>query len=201
MFDDGGEDLVDREVGAVDDDGAVRDLEGGRLARAVDAVAVEERGLDGRLVLRGDAFLDLLQVAAAGTGLGGGVEVEARRGIGEDDGADVASFDGEVAKRAHAAQPVRHHGSDFGHLRDGAHVGVDLGRADGVARFGAVDEAGDPAVARNEIDLHLAGEGSDGLLVVAVDALAEGDERHDAVERARVDMEEAELLAQETRDG
>ena len=157
--------------------------------------------LDGRLVLRGDALLDFLQVAAAGACLGGGVEVEARRGVGEDNGSYVAPLDDDVADRAHSAQPVRHHGAHLRHLGNRANIGVDFGCADGVARLGAVDEIGHAAVARHEVDLDLAGEGGDGLFVVAVDALAQRGQRHDPVERSRIDVEKSELLAQKPRDG
>ena len=190
-------------------DGVGGRLQRGGLALAVGLVAGDELGLDGGALLGvglglgvgGRVAAVALHGAAQGACGGVGREEHLDLGVGEDDRADVAALGHDVARLGCLALDREHGGSHLGHGRDGADVGVHLGRADLGGAVLAVDEHDGALGGVYEADVELVGQLAHRDGVVDVEATGNRGVGDGAVHRARVEVGEVGALGHGAGDG
>ncbi len=191
-----------REIGRVDDDGVVGDDQRAGRAVAVGGVALDDLAEEALFVYSLAGGAQLIG-AAAGAGLGGGVEEELDVRVGEDDRTLVAPLAHEARMLiAQAALGGDENGADLRQARDARRGESDVGVAQAVghvARTGAREEQargiGGPVEAhRPPFD----GK-RHGRAVGEVEALLEGDEGGGAIHGAGVKKLEAQALRHQAR--
>ena len=195
------EHLVGGQLGGVDGHGVVGRAQRRGLSRGVCGVAaldVGEHGVEVDLAAGGD----VLVVPALGAHLGRGGQVHLRRGVGEHDGADVATLDdgavGALGELALQGDEVLAHLGDRGDRGD---VGGDLGAADLAGDVLAGQPHGGRLRVVADVEAQARGLGGDGLGVGGVDAGAQHGERGDAVHGTGVDVLGVEALGERPAGG
>ena len=184
-----GDDVVDLEVGRVDEHGVL-----GRLhPLAVELVARTEVGRE-----RVRADVGALGLAAPRADVGIGLQVDLHLGVGRDDGADVAPLDHDVPLMAELALPLAHHLAHLVVARDDGDHAVDARLPDRRGHVGARDRHAARLVEDHRVP---ARELPERLRLGERQPFAHREPGEGAVHRARVEVAEAEPLREIAGDG
>lgn len=195
------ENLFEREVGGVNQDGIGCGFEWGIGTRSVAGVAFLELledgfgGWDGRET--GGKLLKSPIAADAGIG----IEEDLDFGIGEDGGADITAFHNDAAGEAEDALLRDHPGTDAGVDRDAGGTGGDIGLANAAGDIGAIEKDAIALTGGLEMDGGVRGEGEERGFVVEVKIVFDGFEGERAVHGTGLEIEQTEATSEVRGEG